>query len=1537
MANITRNFTAGKMNKVVDERLVPNGEYIDAMNVRMGSTENSEIGTIENTKGNLSLTTLAYPIDGTPLSTEATTIGAIEDGSRETIYWFVHDPEFVNSATGKLDMIVSFNVLTNILTYHVVSTDDGGGVNTTLNFNPKYLITGVNLVDRLLFFTDDYNAPRKINITRSYAYPIGYVDQITDKELLVIKQPPIESPTFQTLVIPNEDNFMEDRFICFAYRYRYADNEYSAISQFTEPCFIPGKFNFDLATFLNTGMQNTINGAIINYNSGDELVVGVDLLFKEAGNDIIKVIEKLDKQQLGMSDNTNYQYTFSNSKIFTVLPDYEILRLYDNVPRYAKAQTIMGNRLMYGNYVEGYDLIDKYGNPLKNEYFTNLVSEEINVEDVPEDFTEGNYSIDGPIVGPLSVLEFDLAGLSLDEGALLNINFTLTHGNWTGNTTPPTSQTNAVEVSFTFILPTSYTSVYALATSPEFVNAIGSALSIYPVYTPLPQPTSCDGYTLTDLVNCELPSSLGAFSKYASGISADGQPIQIISSPASSVIGLQMIAMKYVTDVNTPTSYVYEYYNIAGANVSFQNISSTQSLHSNRGYELGIVYMDEFNRSSTALTSNDNTEFVPCGYSANKNSIQAIIPPQQVAPYWATRYKFVIKADAEKYETIYSTLFFISPTTGDSWFLLEGQNSRKVEVGDRLIVKADSSGATTKCRYATVLDKQAQEENFLTIPSQTNPSSNITVPAGVYIRLNTNDFNAVFDENSVYAPGEKTQSVWGANLYPTVQYDIPASLDIPAGSRIRLLFEFERLGTGDGNGNCETRTYFFDKTFTASADYSNFIDWWNGALIGSYLNDGDAVVGDDANNCDIDNVFLGVNVPTPSGDLCTNYYWLAGGSGAPTISLYVKGTVSCSGLPKKKTQSTVKVNIEIYRNENTFIFETEPSDTLPDVFFENDLSFAIDSLGQHQGNVANQNFATGQPAVVDTQFFNCFAFGNGAESYKVLDSITGKEFNFGNRVHTVSAQDYKEADRFADMTYSGVYNDESNLNKLNEFNLGLLNFKPLEDSFGPIYILDARQTDVLVLQEDKISYVLAGKNLLSDAAAGSALTSVPEVLGTQIARVEKYGISFNPESYVQWGENRYFTDAKRGAVLNLKDGDTGMSQLQVISEFGMRTWFRDEFNRSFNTQKLGAYDPYLNEYVLSSNDRLLPDTQECLECGQTQVFAFTEAERQFNYCVNVGAAVGDLVITYNVINLPFGNDFEIETTYNGVTETTGQVTTSGTITIDKDSNTADVVDLNLYTSGVATIEITVSCPVPNTLTIVEVVLTNDSDGGQTTRVEYRYTDGAYIGSLQSALVSFQFGASNPLVSRYNAVSGFQGTPGFPTNGSTMRMANNQFGFATFVFDPTSDKFKYLRTNTLYNNTSAELYALLAAANTATPINGGGTYYYADFNVGASGDYLYLIWDYRQAVPTELCFDTTSVTDVCCNCEPCEDLCSFWSAANIGEGTAEVQYHSCSDGEIVTISIPENEVASICGRADYSPQVLSGTVRIETEQQCGCPS
>ena len=127
MALTSTNFIAGKMNKSVDERLIPPGEYIDALNVRLGSTENTEIGAVENSLGNTSLTTLEYL--NVPLSGLARCIGAYEDGMLETIYWFVHDPQNPVSASGRVDLILSYNMNTGTLIYHVQSE-------TVLNFNP---------------------------------------------------------------------------------------------------------------------------------------------------------------------------------------------------------------------------------------------------------------------------------------------------------------------------------------------------------------------------------------------------------------------------------------------------------------------------------------------------------------------------------------------------------------------------------------------------------------------------------------------------------------------------------------------------------------------------------------------------------------------------------------------------------------------------------------------------------------------------------------------------------------------------------------------------------------------------------------------------------------------------------------------------------------------------------------------------------------------------------------------------------------------------------------------------------------------------------------------------------------------------------------------------------------------------------------------------------------------------------------------------------------------------------------------------------
>ena len=1536
MPKFSRNFVAGKMNKTFDERVVPNGEYVDAMNVRMGSTENSEFGVIENTKGNVPLTALKFL--NTPLSVEARCIGAYEDGAMETVYWFVHDPNFPLGLTGKLDLLVSFNVNSSFLTYHVITIDNGGNVNTTLNFNPTYLITGVNKIENLLFFTDNYNAPRVINVNRNYAVPSGApltdaggiaAALLLEESLLVIKKPPTESPTVQLLNTVGQQNFLEERFISFAYRYLYADGEYSATSQWSDIAFAPNGFEVTIEAYLNEGMINSFNACKVTYYTGDSLVVGIDLLFKQSESNIIKIIEKQNKQDLGIANNIYTSISFDNSKIFTTLPESELLRLYDNVPRFAQAQTLMGNRLMYGNYIEGYDLVTSLGNPVQFTYETELIQEAIGLESLVTSKQSSTYLIDGGHVVPFSILRIDFANLvpyasNLISGASIGISIEFSHESFTGSpsligTTPNTS------VSATFFLTSNYSSPYDLAQSVEFQDWIGTVANILPVYDPIPaNPTSCDGYTFTDKFNCLTPTNLAAnFEKRASGIDAVAEPIKIISSNLNSYIDLQIVATQY-EDTTSLGTYGYEYYQITNEAATFSKVGQIRSLHSNRGYEIGIVYMDDFLRSSTALVSVDNTVYTPCSSSNLQNSIRVTIPISQVAPYWATRYKFVIKPDQEGYQTVYSTLLYIDTANNNLyWFLLEGENQQKVEVGDRLIVKRDSNGATQECVYTTVLEKGSQAFPF----------------AGVYMRLETVNFAATVPSIPPYKDTDAGVYPWSTTQVSWSEIGVPPriDLDVPEGSVIGI-----KVYTYSPSGNFSPKheinpaqSYVY---FTATNNYNSIEDWFvfNQATILSALS---ALPSTNMTISYMGNGYA--NAPLAMNTLVN------AGTDTNIMKLYINRDPADNHLTfwmsgtTWNTSNTTKLGIKLNRAPLSpeFVFETAPIDALPDVFFENNLSFGITSIGEHEGNVQNQDFFIGQPAIINTGFFNCFSFGNGVESYKIRDSIIGREFNLGERVTSVSAQDYKEAHRFSDITYSGIYNPESNLNKLNEFNLGLLNYKYLESSFGYIYILDGRETDVLCIQEDKISYVLAGKNLLSDAGAGRALLAVPEVLGTQIARTEKFGISHNPESYVQWGADRYFTDVKRGAVIQLQGDSAQSDKLQVVSEFGMRTWFRDEFIYSQTTQKLGGYDPYMNEYVLTSNDINIPIITECIDCDQENTFSIDNSanlfERKISYCLKLNDCIGIGTITIATTSISLGGSLTVSATYDGTTTST-LITSVGIDTVSYNVNNTSVLELEILiiiSAGTTIVfDINNECQECTKIKLVQVVITDNSDAGFFIHNQYNYTDVTipYTSPLQSNQVTFTSGTAVPLVSYYNAATGFQGQGSFPYPGVDMTLYTNKIGFDNYDFTDPPNRFLWTTTNINYPNTPTAIATLLSIANVVTPIVTVGNQNSAVFSVPSLFNNLYLIWDLRKTTEVELCYSELGCGDICAECgPPCE--CGTWLVVNnTGASYFGVQYVNCDGlnaviGEFdpVSYTFPRDAGIFICAREFLIPERIPG--------------
>ena len=1558
MANIQRNFIAGRMNKSLDERLVPQGEYVDALNVRLGSTEGSEIGAVENSKGTTRMTTLQYEetesdSGAVPLSSQARCIGAYEDGKNDRMYWFVHDPAFTVGLTQKLDLIVSFSPSTQNLAYHVISIDDGFGSNTTLNFNPSFLITGVDIIGDLLFFTDNFNPPRVINVTQNYPNPFKNNDVVTAEELMVIKKPPIEAPIIQkNFQSNNTDNFLEDKFLCFAYRYQYLNGEFSATSQWSAPVFDPSVRGYSFFTALNESMVNTITGINIFFNSGSSLVSSVQILYKESTSNVIKVIDKLSKNLEGYSDNTNYSLSFDNSKIFTVLPPVELLRLYDNVPLLAKSQTVMGNRLVYGNYIEGYDLKDIFNNPVKLQFTTNLITTEDTTFNLPATLTTGTYTFgpSGTITVPGSVLNIDFSSLDqftdLKAGSAFNFYITVRHAQFAGTPTPPdSSKTGAIDLEFNYLLPENFTSYYELFNSTAFLNYLGTSANIKPVYDASGN-TSCNGFTISDNLNCFIPDSLstsgGDVLKFQSGIvqtaSNDSEPFALVdNTQSSSVLKIQLTAMRFVTDPAAPPGAgdVYEYYDIVAQTASFSTKGNPTSLHSNRGYEIGVVYMDDFLRSSTALVSPENTIHIPCSNSRNINEIEVVIPWGQRAPYWARRYKFVIKPTKSTYETIYSERYHDDPTSTSFFFLLEGENAAKVETGQRLIVKRDAGGATNNCVFATVLDKDVFPDDFRGMTSFAAGAYMEIIPAGFDVSPETGFGGDVQTSQNTSTFGkDRPQGFPVATASIGSAYDSVTSLfvdyTIPAGSTINITINQNRDRPFRVLGNVGKRSNSFNLTFESRVTYATFKDWFDTENIGGIIAN-DSISSPNSGKLKVRNVYdstllTGAGEPDPritraeanAGPTYIpvstnqNNYQFYRNTTNNELFFCATGTQSSESVYSfGGAESTATIEIEIIRSNSggLMVFETLPTEALPDVWYENDKSFEVNEIGEHEGSQGWQNINAQRSSVVNTGFFDCYSFGNGVESYTIRDSIKGQAFALGNRVTTTSDQEYKQAHRLADLTYSGIFNDESNVNKLNEFNLGLLNFKPLEESFGSIQKLYARETDILVLQEDKISYVLSGKDLLSDAAGSGVLTSVPLVLGKQIARLEEFGISRNPESFAVFGPDKFFTDEQRGAVIQLKGGAYNNESLIIISETGMRGWFRDLFHGTFNAQKLGGFDPYMNEYVLSSNNIAVPFVSVCDLCGGSRNLTIPVGET-VTYCVNVTEEVGSVNIDYvipsggndNIVtetseivvaetnsisatgsqivtqNATVNNSYTITALYNGTT-TSVVASVNGTLIVPKNSVYADNMTIQISSNSITadTVEITVKCPEADIITITQIAITSNFDRNKKIHNQYQWIDGRFNSPIHTEQIVFNNGNNNPLVSQYKAFVGSQGAGVIPDDGATVIIRSNKLTQQgdTYDFNLGLNNFRFLRSSTFYGNIKADIVNLLAASTLAVPVIRNNTepnLFSANFvmpNGTKAENNLYLIYDYRNSTRVQLCFtadtgdEAVDLNDVCC--------------------------------------------------------------------------
>jgi hypothetical protein len=1303
------------MDKDTDSRLIPQGSYRDALNLRIGSSEGGDAGAGENSLSNRKLTNLT-------MGTNPITIGMYGDEFEEKIYWFV------TTDTG--NYVLEWDNVNSVSSYVLIDTRVGDA--NVLNFHEDYLITGVNVLidsdngNRYLLWTDgrDGNEPRQINIERAKSYGENGFGQ---EEISLYKAPPSAPPTITlTNTASDEENNLEEKFLTFSYRYKYLDGEYSALSPFTDFAFRPKPFSYDYSISSNESMINRFSAVDIAFNTGSDLVEEVEVVFKQSGSNAVYSIESFNKEKKGWGDGATVSFLYANSKIKRVLSTNELNRLYDNVPLVAYAQEMIGNRVLFANYKENIDLLDSNGDKIQVD------------------------------------------------------------------------------------------------------------LSVGKLTTPI----------------------------------SEGTP--------------------------------------------------TETMRTNRDYEIAIAYTYGGSRLTTPLTSEGNTLYIKNAEAINKNQLTVTVANE--APALAEGFRFFIKQSKTDYDTIIPTLFYQDGVY--VWIKLEANEINKISEGEFIYVKADSSAILTNVVQTKVLDIKTQDRNFLEDDAVTETKQ----LQGNYFKIKPIDYR--IDEADFefyeYAGYDNTRDRYNDPIRNNISYaedpiayglDATNDLTVSSGDTytgiidVRYRIEIDTVGATDTfRWSKDDGTTFeasgvaitgaaqaLDSSITitfGSVTGHDIDDYWivsaksssDNGLAGDMNSKAYAIYkgideGDTDGDKDVieggariniryrekgegnisinknyissrryDNVeewFHGDNIQLDLG-IAESRIWFRRGtvtktSGAASYITIGKTQYMNMIIRSLNTQNTFTDDIikvypgwSVFQSENDIIFETKPFDDNLDIFYEIGKTYPI-SNGLHLGNGASdvdQTASTQGEFVLDV--FNAFAWGNAFESYKIKDLFNNPTMKMDTRPSS-PIEDYKQNYRISSITYSGVFEQTTSVNALNEFNLSLANYKDLDDTYGKIKKLYSRDNDIISFQEDKVVKVLFNKSVLYNADGSGNVSQTIDVLGQEIPYVGEYGISDNPESFAKYGSQMWFADSKRGAIMRLaQDG------LTEISAYGMGDYFRDDSINNPNSKRLGSYDPYFDQYIITLGEQPTLDLLQ-LECGGN-IFK-TNQITAFTYILKLNNLSGDVVINYNITS----GTANVSAVFNGSTYEDLAVTGAGDVTFTRDSMIEDEVTITV-TPTVAPIEYNVShvCPLGSTLKVVTIILNDESDVGQTMTSRYKWDTSSYFSKTPVFLTGG--------VTLYTEEVGTQGVGGFPIDGATIKFQAYQDYINSGEFNPEeSNALGYLISSTDYTDADINTIYGLATFPTITVTNDGlvPETNEAEFvmNRPVGDEIVYLIYDYRSIAIT----------------------------------------------------------------------------------------
>ena len=1364
---LTRTLVSGIMNKDLDERLVPNGQYRDAQNVTIGTSEEAGVGAVANELGNTQVSGLqaaarVFSGNNAFSLTGSKTIGSIAVPAEFLIFWFV------KATTGSI--IASYNAQTGLTS--IIAMDTRSGSSNVLNFNVDYLITGVNYINGLLFWTDNLNPPRRVDTKAFYAY-----NNFTEESINVIVKPPLSAPVLTLRTDGSVSNNIKDKFLYFAYRYKYFNNEYSSFSPFSVVGFEPDQFTFDYGTGVNKSMQNRYNIADISFSIGGSNIKEIQLLFKDSASTNVNVIENLVRADLVLNNiqgvtfsGTTATYAgFSNNKVYGVLPSNQLTRLFDNVPLKAKAQELIGSRIVYGNYTQFYNIASISGNKIVPNYTVSVIN---------ESKLSPTYVVNNPVKTLHSNRDYEVGICYMDDYGRMS--------------TVLTSTTNTASVPSLNSDTRNYLKLTIKNEAPAFATK----------YRLFVKQSKGQYYTI-------FPNIF-----YTEGIYTY---FMINESDVDKVQANDYIVFKVNPNGITYSNTEFKVLDVSVKDKDFLNNKKTQ---------ISGVYMK--------VKTDGNTAFSAANLIVNKTSSRGVTSARK------SKYSAGFTC-AKLGDPGVLPIFFPHSFTEDPIFYGTGSNdlatinkSDKVLVDRRIRIEIDGRNASGIDTFkVSVLSTDVAGASLIQNVAITGANQVISDGTKTLctIRFAKTTGHTIGDSWRINQRSTWTdpaaRSVFDGPLVFT-GFDDPFggiavfpkdAMSIIGGAVITIKINETRVAGGESQP---------EQTFISSRDYVNIEEWFFEDSIYEQF-----TMTARNQNQGAQTVFF---------RRCSNYRSVQSGSQSCTqvdqtdngdIRMFIRGHADANSDDFKNGNSIscvraiLTVDCTITQPKNKTIIETQPNDTDIDIYHETE-TFNVTN-GLHSGNVQNQTRggagSTQAPAVLTLDnVYNAYCFRNGVESDRIRDDFNGSYMQYSPRVSS-TIENYEQEHVPQGLTYSGVFRQDTGTNRLNEFNLSTANFKYVDRFFGSIQKLYARDTNLIVFQEDKISTVLYGKNLLSDSTGGGAIASVPEVLGTQISFVGEYGISLNPESFATWGNDMFFTDARRGVVLTISGNDLGEISIQ-----GMKDWFRDLFITGTNKQKIGVLDPYSQMYVLTSNDNTSSPCQ--LSVSPTSVTVDKSAQ------------------TTNIFDI-FSNS--------------GWVITGipAWMTVSPSSGTGDqdvMADIAANTTGstrTATLTITASCGnvvtvvVTQTATVIirraSIVVGSTTDKGTVSSQKYNYSSS---GALGYAFTDTSF--TNGSVSMFDTLGAPAGTNGIPKPSDTVTLYayNTTSGI---VGDPANpflpglgNKAYYLVSNTQY--TSQDYLTMISLATPVTMTLSGseysGTFTYL---TPSNEQYLYLLWDYRNII------------------------------------------------------------------------------------------